>query len=148
MVVLDTNVLSALMRDPPDRAVVAWLDGQPPESVWTSSITVFEVRFGLARMASGRRRSGLEQAFEALIRDDLEGRVLGLDSQAAEQAARLAALREAAGTPVELRDTLLAGIALVRGCAIVTRNTRHFADLVDLDRRVVAIDPWEGAASA
>lgn len=58
MVVLDTNVLSALMRDPPDNVVVHWLDGQTPECVWTTSITVFEVRFGLARMPSGRRRAG------------------------------------------------------------------------------------------
>ncbi|HCS89118.1 MAG: PIN domain-containing protein [Thiohalocapsa sp. PB-PSB1] len=99
MVVLDTNVLSALMRDPPDDTVVTWLDGQPQESVWTTSITVFEVRFGLARMPSSRRRSNLEDAFEALIEDDLAGRVLSLDRAAADRAAQLAALREAAGRP-------------------------------------------------
>jgi predicted nucleic acid-binding protein len=147
MIVLDTNVLSALMRDPPDAAVVDWLDGQTPESVWTTSITVFEVRFGLARMSPGRRRSNLEQAFDALIREDLSGRVLGLDAQAADQAARLAALREMAGKPVDLRDTLLAGIALVRGCPIATRNVRHFDDLIKMDHRVIAIDPWKSAVA-
>jgi toxin FitB len=135
------------MRDPPDDAVLRWLDALPQEGVWTTSITVFEVRFGLGRMPVGRRRSALEQAFDALIRDDLSGRVLGLDRAAADQAARLAASREAVGRPVELRDTLLAGIVLVRGCTLATRNTRHFADLCDLDGRIGLIDPWQRPAS-
>lgn len=147
MIVLDTNVLSALMREPPDEPVLRWLDRQPPEGVWTSSITVFEVRFGLARMHAGRRRAALEEAFEALIADDLGGRVLGLDRAAAERAARLAALREEAGRPGELRDTLLAGIVLARGCTLATRNLRHFRDLCEVDGRASVIDPWQLAAS-
>lgn len=137
MILLDTNVLSALMRDEPDPVVVGWLDKQAPERIWTTAVSAFEVRFGLARMAEGRRRQALEQAFEALLRDDLSGRVAPVDRVAAEAAGRLAARREAAGQTVDLRDTLIGGIALTRRAAVATRNVRHFTDL-DTD----VLDPW------
>lgn len=79
MIVLDTNILSALMRDEPEPAVVSWLDGLPSESVWTTSITVFEVRLGLEVLAAGRRRRQLEEAFEKALEDDFDGRVLPFD---------------------------------------------------------------------
>jgi len=79
VIVLDTNVVSALMRIEPDPVVVSWLDGLPPESVWTTSITVFEVRLGLEILASGRRRRQLEEAFAQALEEDFEGRVLPLD---------------------------------------------------------------------
>ena len=101
MILLDTNVLSALMKIEPDRSVVDWLDRQPPESVWTTSITVFESRFGLALLPRGRRRSALETAFERLIEDDLEERVLAFDAAAAGRAATLAAKRRQAGSTVD-----------------------------------------------
>ena len=100
-------------------------------------MNAFEVRFGLARMAEGRRRQALEQAFEALLRDDLSGRVAPVDQRAAEAAALLAARREAAGRAVDVRDTLIGGIALARRAAVATRNVRHFADL-----DTGAVDPW------
>lgn len=137
MIPLDTNVLSALMCDEPDPVVVGWLDNQAPERVWTTAVNAFEVRFGLARMAAGRRRQALEQAFEALLRDDLSGRVAPVDRAAAEAAGLLAARREAVGQTVDVRDTLIGGIALARRAAVATRNVRHFADL-DTD----VLDPW------
>jgi predicted nucleic acid-binding protein len=142
MLVLDTNVLSALMLDPAVPKVTQWLDRQAPESVWTTSVTVFEIRFGLARLPAGRRRTGLERGFQTLLTDDLAGRILPLDRAAADQAARLAALRAAAGRTVELRDALLAGIVLARGCALATRNARHFSDLPERNSRVTLVDPW------
>jgi toxin FitB len=75
MILLDTNVLSALMRDSPDIAVVAWMHKQNAEDVWTSTVTVFEVRFGWARMAAGRKRAALEAAFDGLLREDLADRI-------------------------------------------------------------------------
>lgn len=137
MIVLDTNVLSALMRTEPDASVLAFLDRQDPSSVWITAVTVFEVRFGLYRLAAGRRRRALEAAFEQLVADDLDHRVLGFDASAAAHAAQLAAAREAAGRPVDLRDTWIAGIVAARGATLITRNLRHFRDL---DVRVV--DPW------
>ena len=107
-----TNVLSALMHDPPDIAVVAWIDQQNAEDIWTSTVTVFEVRFGLARMAVGHKRAALEAAFDGLLREDLAGRIALFDRAAAEAAGQLAARREAMGRTVDVRDTLIAGIAL------------------------------------
>ncbi len=137
MIVLDTNVVSAVMRAAPDRAVVAWLDRQPASSVWTTSITVFEIRFGIELLAGGRRRDVLEAAFERALREDFEGRIAPFDAAAASASGRLAARRRQGGTTVDLRDTQIAGIVLARGGTLATRNLRHFADI---DAQV--IDPW------
>ena len=138
MIVLDTNVLSVLMRKSPEAIVVAWLDRQPAESVWITSITLFEARFGLALLPKGRRQRVLEAAFGRLLEQDLENRVLDFDSAAATEAASLAAARQKAGRPVDMRDTQIAGIALARRATLATRNMRHFADL-----KVPVVDPWQ-----
>ena len=137
MIVLDTNVLSALMRTKPEPVVVESLDRQPADSVWLTSITVFEARFGLALLPKGRRRTGLERAFDRVLTEDLSGRVLTFDEMAAATAAQLAADRQRAGRVVDLRDTLIAGIAQARRATIATRNTRHFDGL-----DVPVVDPW------
>ena len=137
MIVLDTNVLSALMRTKPEAVVVEWLDRQPADSVWVTSITVFEARFGLALLPKGRRRSSLEQAFDRLLTEDLSSRVLNFDEMAATTAGHLAAERQRAGRVVHLRDTLIAGIAQARRATIASRNTRHFEGL-----DVPVVDPW------
>jgi toxin FitB len=137
MIILDTNVLSALMRAVVDARVVAWLDRQPAESVWITSITLFEAYLGLALLPSGRRRRTLEAAFARLLQEDLENRVLDFDSAAAAEAASLAAARQKNGRPVELRDTQIAGIALARRATLATRNVRHFRDL-----KILIVDPW------
>ena len=137
MIVLDTNVLSALMRSSPDAVVVEWLDRQPADSVWLTSITVFEARFGLALLPKGRRRNGLERAFDRVLMEDLSSRVLTLDEMAAVTAAQIAADRQRAGRIVDLRDTLIAGIAQARRATIATRNTRHFEGL-----DIPVVDPW------
>lgn len=137
MILLDTNVLSALMRMRPDEVVVGWLDGQPSESIWTTAVTVFEIRFGLELLSGGRRRKALEAAFETMLRDDLGGRVAAFDSAAADEAAKLAARRQRRGRPVDLRDTQIAGIALARRAALATGNVRHF-DGLDVN----VVNPW------
>jgi len=137
VIVLDTIVLSALMRSSPDAVVVEWLDRQPADSVWLTSITVFEARFGLALLPKGRRRNGLERAFDRVLTEDLSSRVLTLDEMAALTAAQIAADRQRAGRIVDLRDTLIAGIAQARRATIATRDTRHFEGL-----DVPVVDPW------
>jgi predicted nucleic acid-binding protein len=137
MIILDTNVLSALMRKAPEASVVTWLDHQPSESVWITSITLFEARLGLALLPKGRRQQTLLAAFARLLEEDLENRVVDFDSAAATEAASLAAERQKAGRPVDIRDTQIAGIALARHATLATRNVRHFADL-----KVPVIDPW------
>ena len=140
MILLDTNVLSALMRREPDPIVTAWLDQQVPEAVWTTSINVFEVEFGLAIMAAGCRRDELARGFSLLLRQDLAGRVADFDTASASAAAALAARRQQQGRPIEFRDTQIAGVALSRRARIATRDMRHFNDLDP-----APIDPWAPA---
>lgn len=141
MIILDTNVLSALMRSTPDEAVIGWLDRQPAESIWITTITLFESRLALALLPRGRRRQSLEAAFDRLLEEDLENRVLDFDRAAATASAALAVLRQRAGRPLDIRDTQIAGIALARRGALATHNVRHFQDL-DIE----VIDPWQGEA--
>lgn len=140
MIILDTNVLSALMRRTPAAAVVAWLDRQPAESIWITSVTLFEARLGLALLPDGKRQTALVSAFARLLEEDLENRVLDFDTGAAIEAAELAAQRQKAGRPVDIRDTQIAGIALARRATLATRNARHFADLT-----INVIDPWQAS---
>jgi len=136
MIVLDTNVLSALMRQTPDSRVIAWLDNQSRTSVWTTSITVLEVRFGLQIRAAGKRRTQLLQAFENLL-DTMGHRIAAFDDDAAGRAAELMAARQRRGRPVDLRDTMIAGIILARHATLATGNMRHFEDLT-----VPVVNPW------
>jgi toxin FitB len=137
MILLDTNVLSALMRPEPEQEVVAWLNTQSPELIWTSSVTVFEIRFGLEILADGRRRRFLEQAFAKALEEDLENRIALFDLAAAQAAGRMAAERRKAGRPVEIRDMQIAGIAKVHDAAVATRNVRDFEGL-----GLTLVDPW------
>jgi predicted nucleic acid-binding protein len=136
MIILDTNVISDVMQV--KGVVAAWLDGQPRTSVWTTSITVFEIRYGLEILTRGRRQPEQEAAFKRLIGEKLEGRILWFDEAAAHEAALLMARRHLAGTPRDLRDTMIAGIALAQRATLATRNVRHFDDL-----RVPVVNPWE-----
>lgn len=137
MIVLDTNVVSALMRREPDPVVVAWLDSLPAESVWTTSVTVFEVRLGLEILEAGRRRRQLEEAFAKTLEEDFENRVLPFDEASAQAAGRIAAERRRAGRTVEVRDVQIAGIVKARKATLATRNTRHFEGC-----GLVLVDPW------
>jgi toxin FitB len=128
VIILDTNILGALMRSVPDAAVVKWLDRQPAESVWITSITLFEARFALALLPSGRRRQRLELEFDRLLREDLENRVVDFDRAAAAEAASLAAARRKTGRSVDMRNTQIAGIALVRHAALATRAYQPIGD--------------------
>jgi predicted nucleic acid-binding protein len=138
MIILDTNVLSALMLQAPDPVVVGWLDHQPRTSIWTTSVTVLEVRFGLQIMPAGKRRSSLVLAFEEVL-DRMSHRVAPFDVAAAQQAGDLMASRDKKGRPGDLRDRMIAGIALAQNAALATRNTAHFDDLP-----VALINPWSG----
>ena len=137
MIVLDTNVLSALMRQKPDTEVIQWLDRQPRSSVWTTAITVFEIRFGLQGMAAGKRRSLLLAAFDRLLNEMIEQRIAHFDNAAAQQAADLMAARQKQGRSGELRDTMIAGIVLASHATLATRNVKHFEDIASS-----VVNPW------
>ena len=140
MILLDTNVLSALMQREPEPAVVAWLDAQGAESVWISSVTLFEARYGIALLPEGQRKTRLEHELDQLMQAEFGQRVLVFDAQAARQAALLAARRKAQGRNVDVRDTWIAGVALAHGATLATRNTRHFDDLT-----TPVVNPWQRA---
>ena len=136
MIILDTNVLSALMRNVPDVQVVAWLDRQPRASIWTTAVTVFEVHLGLEVMATGKRKSVLSEEFDRLL-NQIDHRVAAFDEEAGRQAANLAAARRTKGRVIELRDTMIAGIVLAHHASLATRNVAHFSDI-----SAAIVNPW------
>src|SRR5690242_4869451 len=109
MIVLDTNVLSVLMLEPADPVVQDWLNGQERLTVWTSAVTVYEIRLGLELFSAGKRRRQREAAFDRLLTGVLNRRVLPLDGRAAEQAGEWEARRRLTGFNVEIRDSEIAG---------------------------------------
>lgn len=137
MIVLDTNVVSALMRPAENPGVVAWLNRQRTEQVWISSISVYEIRYGLLLMQAGRRRVDLFAAFETFSRKAVGDRFLSFDEKAAESAAKVSAALKMQGRNIGVPDAQIAGIALSRRAAIATRNLRDFDDL-----DIPLIDPW------
>jgi toxin FitB len=135
MIILDTNVLSELTGRSPHKNVLSWLDRQPRSSIWTTSVTVFEAQYGLQIMQAGKKRSELAAAFEGFLRT-IDQRVLFFDVAASEMAAGLMASRKRKGRPVEIRDTMIAGIVLVHHAALATRNISDFEEIPAI------INPW------
>jgi predicted nucleic acid-binding protein len=129
VILLDTNVVAELMRDAPDESVLHWLDRCPADEVWIPAVSVMELRYGLALLPPGRRRDGLASALDAVLAEELGGRIAVFDQHAAAAAAALMASRRQQGRPVDLADTMIAGTALARRATLATRNLRHFADL-------------------
>jgi predicted nucleic acid-binding protein len=138
MIILDTNVLSALMRPSPDAEVIRWLNNQPRTSIWTSSVTIFEIEFGLQTMPAGKRQSAMAASFRSWLEDIVQGRIANYDSSAAICAAELAAVRQKRGRPGELRDTMIAGIVLASHATLATRNVKHFEDIA-----ASVVNPWD-----
>jgi toxin FitB len=138
MIILDTNVISALMRDIPDPTVSEWLDRQPEYSIWTTAITVFEIRAGLLAMPEGSRRSALSEKFARLL-DEIHHRISVFGEEAARWAASVAADRQSKGLVSQMRDTMVAGIVLAQNATLATRNTAHFADI-----SAKVVNPWVG----
>lgn len=138
MIVLDTNVISALMQSKSETVIVDWLNDQPSESIWTTSVCVFEVLYGIRCLAKGKRQHALQRAFDESLLEDLDGRVLDFDVAAAKEAAGIASALKATGRPVEIRDVQIAGIVLARHGTLATRNIRHFADT-----GIALVNPWD-----
>jgi hypothetical protein len=136
MVILDTNVLSAFMRDAPDPIVLSWMDRQPQSSMWTSSISILEIQTGLQVMPAGRKRAFLSKDFERLL-VRIDHRVVAFDEQAARFAAELPGLRQRKGRVGELRDTMIAGIVLANRASLATRNVAYFSDI-----SATVVNPW------
>ena len=140
MILLDTNVLSELMRPVPDPAVERWLAAQPDASLFISTITEAELRFGAALLPSGKRRSALTAEINGMLEEDFDGRILPFDRPAAQACAVIAADRHQAGRPISQADAQIAAIARSRGAALATRNVLDFDGC-----GVEVINPWSTA---
>ena len=137
MFVLDTNVVSELMRERPNPEVLGWMDNQLTINLFVTSVTEAEIRTGIAILPEGERKRGLATAAERLFSVFFSERILPFDSDAAQAYAMLAAERRTAGRPISQSDCQIAAIARSRGAAVVTRDTGGFEGL-GLD----VIDPW------
>jgi len=138
MIILDTNVLSEVMKPAPAAEVLAWMAAQPAASLCTTSITQAEILHGLMLLPAGRRRRALEAAATSMFAEDFEGRVLGFGTDAALPYARIASERRRAGRPISHFDAQIAAIARSTGAAIATRNLRDFDGC-----GVRLVDPWK-----
>ncbi|NYS26834.1 type II toxin-antitoxin system VapC family toxin [Rhodobacteraceae bacterium 2376] len=140
MIILDTNVISELLRPAPEPRVEQWLSAQDGLNVYLTSISEAELRYGLAIMGNGKRRAALVDAVDRILREDLAGRILPFDSSAAQSFATIAAARRAAGRPIAQADCQIASIAHACGAKVATRNTPDFEGCeIDL------INPWTAA---
>lgn len=141
--VLDTNVVSELMRPAPAQAVLDWFAAQEPAALFLSAISEAELRTGAAMLPAGRRREALAAAIDAMVAEDFAGRLLAFDSGAAKACATIAEARRAAGRPISAADCQIAAIALARGAAVATRNVGDFAGC-----GIEVVDPWQGPSPA
>ena len=138
MIILDTNVLSVFTKPCPEAVIQRWLDAQISSLVWTTSISIFEIKMRIDLLPPGKRREHLEKKSVMLIQNILGNRVLPFDSEAAYAAGALAANRKKKGINITTQDTQIAGIAISRHAALATRNLKDFSDL---DLKI--INPWD-----
>jgi predicted nucleic acid-binding protein len=137
VILLDTNVLSELIRREPDEGVKRWLDSLDAAAVATTAITAGELLYGVARLPAGRRKKQLSDAVCDLIEEDFDGRVEPFDATAATHYATLVSDREQAGRPISVADAQIAAICRKLGATLATRNTSDF-----MDTGIKLVDPW------
>ncbi len=135
---LDTNVLSELMRESPEPIVMAWVDSQPESTLQTTAVTQAEILAGIAVLPAGKRRDALASGAEQLFQQEFRGRCLVFGGSAAEHYALVRAQRQSAGRPISTEDAQIAAIALAAKLKIVTRNTKDFEGIDGLK----VINPW------
>ena len=138
MIVLDTNVLSEMMRPSPDPSVFAWLASQPRPSLYTTSINQAEILYGIAALDDGRRKRDLAAAAQAMFAQEFAGRLLGFGQAAASHYARIVATRRRMGNPIEGFDALIAATALAAGASVATRDIGGFAGC-----GIELVNPWD-----
>ena len=141
MILLDTNVISELMRQTPDPSVMTWIDGQPQECLYSSAVTRAEIELGIALLPEGRRKQGLQLAATRMFAE-FRGRCLAFDESAASQYALVVSRAMRAGRGISVEDAQIAAMALAGGFALATRNVRDFAQIDGLG----VVDPWAHVA--
>lgn len=141
MIILDTNVVSELMKAHPDDRVLAWISARPASVLHITSITQAEILHGILLLPPGKRRTAIQAAAEAMFENEFEHRIQPFDSAAAIDYARIAAERRKAGRPISQLDAQIAAIARCRRGTIATRNVQDFEDC-----GVPVANPWQGDA--
>ena len=138
MILLDTNVVSELMRMQPDTRVLSWLDKQSGNDLFTSAITKAEIELGIALLPAGKRRDGIASAADIMFMQDFAHRVLSFDDAAASFYAEIVSHRTGIGRPISVEDAQIAAIALRHDLMLATRNVKDFLEIQGLE----LIDPW------
>ena len=137
MIVLDTNVLSEVLRPAPEARVLAWLGSWPRSALFTTTVTRGEIFYGVRLLPEGRRRDALLRAVRGMFDEDFAGQVLPFDGDAADWYAEIAAARKLGGRPISQFDAMIAAVARSRGATLASRNVKDFVDC-----GVRLIDPW------
>jgi toxin FitB len=138
MILIDTNVISELWRDRPDRNVGEWLEYQPREGIFVSSITLAELHFGIVRLDEGRNKLRMSQSIAKIERETFDGRVLNFDNRTAVHFGIVRAARELMGRPINFPDSAIAATAVTHGLTLATRNIKDFEGL-----NIALINPFE-----
>ncbi|WP_158843171.1 type II toxin-antitoxin system VapC family toxin [Saccharothrix deserti] len=140
MIVLDTNVVSELMRQVPDDGVVRWVDRYPAEDVFITAVTAAELAYGVARLPEGQRKTVLAARISDLLAEDFQDQILPFDSVAADYYGEIAATREANGHPISMADAQIAAICRHYAACLATRNIKDF-----VDTGIKVLNPWGDA---
>ncbi len=128
MILVDTNIISELMKPRPSQTVVEWFDNTDPVTVFVSTVTIGEIIYGLNLLPQGKRRQQLTKAFQAVIAEAFSQRIVSFDEAAALIYGELMAQRQKMGRPMAIGDGQIAAIASARGYILATRNVRDFED--------------------
>lgn len=139
MILLDTNVLSELMRPVPEPKVLQWLDSLPASDIWINAVTVAEVQLGIALLPEGKRKKVLADLAEAMFQEDFFDRCLPFDFSAAAEYALIVAIRSRQGRPMSVEDAQIAAIARAGNLTLATRNTKDFSGI----DRLSVVNPWD-----
>ena len=142
MIILDTNIVSEMMRTVPAPAVTAWLNDQDVSLLFLTAVTVGEIRYGLRILPQGKRRRSLEEGFERILADAFAGRILAFDEAAAQRYGEVMGRRKEIGRPLDVLDGQIAAIAWSNGCSVATRNVQDF-----IECGVEIINPFEPSLS-
>lgn len=137
MIILDTNVLSECLRPAPDKQVLAWMEGQPRGSLFTTTVVEAEILYGICLLADGARKAALANAVNAIFFEDLAGRMIPFDRDCAVAFADIAASRKATDQPISQFDAMIAAATRSRDATLATRNLRDF-----IGCSIECIDPW------
>jgi predicted nucleic acid-binding protein len=137
VIVLDTNVLSEALKPSPSPVVLRWLAAQEPLAVFTTTITLAEILYGVEILPAGKRRAGLSNALQKLFAEEFQDRILPFDEDAARAFPKIVSGRERVGRPITQFDAMIASIVRCRRCDLATRNISDFENC-----GITVVDPW------